>query len=153
MGQLPLLRPALRAATAIALDMADGAGEPERGSLVPPVERQTCIGHQLVGGELGRLFACQDRGDDVGSEEFQPHDPRCVRGRDIFLSSDLVEVRTADLEQCSPIFCERTSSRIRLVSAGAEIVGLSTMNFISFPVRFNRAGMLDLTRFSSPPST
>ena len=52
MGQLRPLRPALRAATAIALDMADGSGEPERGSLVPPIERQTRIGHQLVGGEL-----------------------------------------------------------------------------------------------------
>ena len=90
------LRPTLRAATDIALDMPDGSGEPERGSLVLPFERQTGVGHQLVGGELGRLFARQDCGDDVGSEEFQPHDPRCVGGREIFLSGDLVEARAAD---------------------------------------------------------
>ena len=51
---------ALRAATAIALDMAVGSGEPERSSRIPPIERQTRIGHQLVGGELGRLIFAEN---------------------------------------------------------------------------------------------
>ena len=59
-GQLRLLRLALHAATAIALDMADGSGEPEGGSLVPPIERQSRIGHQLIGGEFGLLISAEN---------------------------------------------------------------------------------------------
>ena len=73
--------------------------EPQRGSLVPPIERQTRVGHQLVGGELRGLLSRQDRGDDIGGEESQPHEARCIRGCDIFLSRDVLKGRTAGLEQ------------------------------------------------------
>ena len=73
--------------------------EPQRGSLFAPVERQARVGHQLVGGEFGRLFSGQDRGDDVRGEEAQPNDSRCIGGDDPFLAGDLLESGTARLEQ------------------------------------------------------
>src|SRR5271166_4197301 len=41
---------------------AIGLREPQRGSLIPPIEGQTGVGHQLVGSEPGRLLPCKDRG-------------------------------------------------------------------------------------------
>src|SRR6185437_12608256 len=35
-------------------------GESERLALIAPIERQTCVGHQLVGGEADLLLAGQD---------------------------------------------------------------------------------------------
>jgi hypothetical protein len=35
-----------------------GLREPQRGSLIPPIEGQTRVGHQLVGSEPRRLLPC-----------------------------------------------------------------------------------------------
>ncbi len=129
------------------------SGEPQRRSLVPPVERQARVGHQLVGGELRRLLSRQDRGDDVGGEEGQPHDARRIRGGDIFLAGDVL--RGWD---CRPRTIVRRSSGLGPAAGsgscrpGRHPPGHRRSNFISFPVRFNRAGMLSLTRSSSPLS-
>ncbi len=48
---------------------AIGLREPQRGSLIPPIEGQTGVGHQLVGGEAGRLLPCKDRGDNIRGEK------------------------------------------------------------------------------------
>ena len=34
-------------------------------SLIPPIEGQTRVGHQLVGSEPRRLLPCKDRGDNI----------------------------------------------------------------------------------------
>ena len=48
---------------------AIGLREPQGGSLIPPIEGQTGVGHQLVGGEAGRLLPCKDRGDNIRGEK------------------------------------------------------------------------------------
>ena len=45
-----------------------GLREPQRGSLIPPIEGQSGVGHQLVGREPRRLLPCKDRGDNISSE-------------------------------------------------------------------------------------
>ena len=44
---------------------AIGLREPQRGSLIPPIEGQTRVGHQLVGSEPRWLLPCKDRGDNI----------------------------------------------------------------------------------------
>ena len=73
--------------------------ETQRGSLVAPIEWKTRVDHQLTGGEVGGLFSRQDRSDDIGGEEGQPRETRCVRGVDILFASDVLQGRTASLEQ------------------------------------------------------
>src|SRR5271166_1281244 len=68
--------------------------EPQRGSLIPPIEGQSGVGHQLVGGEPRRLLPCKDRGDNIRSEKSQPHKARRIRSRDPFLVRDGLERRT-----------------------------------------------------------
>src|SRR5271165_3367553 len=75
-----------------------GLREPQRGSLIPPIEGQSGVGHQLVGGEPRRLLPCKDRGDNIRSEKSQPHKARPIRSRDPFLVRDGLERRTVRLE-------------------------------------------------------
>ena len=49
--------------------MAGGLREPQRGSLIPPIEGQSGVGHQLVGSEPRRLLPCKDRGDNISGEK------------------------------------------------------------------------------------
>jgi len=65
------------------------SGEPEGGSLLAPIQGQTRVGHQLVGGQSGGLLSRQDRRDDVRGEESQPHQTRCICGRDSLLGGDV----------------------------------------------------------------
>jgi len=82
------------------------------------------------------LFAGQDRGDDVGGEEFQPHDPRCVRGGDIFLSGDLVETRTADFEQSLADFlrADQQPDQARIRRGGDRWAVDDEFHFLSGPL-------------------
>ena len=77
---------------------AIGLREPQRGSLIPPIEGQTRVGHQLVGSEPRRLLPCKDRGDNIRSEKSQPHKARRVRSRDPFFVRDGLERRTVRFE-------------------------------------------------------
>ena len=43
--------------------------QPERASLLVPVERQARVVHQLAGGEIWRLQTAEHSGNDVGSEQ------------------------------------------------------------------------------------
>ena len=56
-----------------------GLCKPQRRSLIPPIEGQTGVGHQLVGGETGGLLSRQDRGDNIRGEESQSDKARCIR--------------------------------------------------------------------------
>ena len=47
--------------------------------MVAPIERQTRVSHQLVGGEVSWLFSRQDRSDNVGGKKVQPHEARRIR--------------------------------------------------------------------------
>ena len=58
-----------------------GLREPQRGSLIPPIEGQMRVGHQHVGSEPRRLLPCKDRGDNIRSEKGQPHKARRIRSR------------------------------------------------------------------------
>ena len=53
-------------------DVCPKGCEAQRGSLTPPNEGQTRVGHQLVGGEAGRLLSRRDRGDNIRGKEAQP---------------------------------------------------------------------------------
>ena len=64
-----------------------------------PLERQTGVGHQLVGGEPRRLLPCEDRGDNIRGEESQPHKTCCIGSRDLFLPCDGLEGWTVRFEQ------------------------------------------------------
>src|SRR5271170_8516207 len=68
-----------------------GLREPQRDALIPPIEGQTRVGHQLIGGETSGLISRQDRGDNIGCEKGQPHNPRRIRSRDLFLPRDGLE--------------------------------------------------------------
>jgi hypothetical protein len=46
-----------------------GLREPQRDALIPPIEGQTGVGHQLVRGQPGRLLSRKDRGDNIGCEK------------------------------------------------------------------------------------
>ena len=46
-----------------------GLREPQRGSLIPPIEGQSGVGHQLVGSEPRRLLPCKDCGDNIRGEK------------------------------------------------------------------------------------
>ena len=70
MGQLQRLRPPLRAATAIALDMAHSSGEPERGSLVAPIERQARIGISLLAVSSGGCLPARIAATMSGARNF-----------------------------------------------------------------------------------
>ena len=54
--------------------------EPERASLLIPVERQARVVHQLAGGEIWRLQTAEQGGNDVGSEQREAEEPGCIRG-------------------------------------------------------------------------
>jgi hypothetical protein len=75
-----------------------GLREPQRDALIPPIEGQTRVGHQLIGGEARGLLSRQDRGDNVGCEKGQPHNPRRIRSRDLFLPRDGLEGWTVRFE-------------------------------------------------------
>ncbi len=49
-----------------------GSDEAEPGALFVPVDRRAGVGHQLVGIEVRRLAAMEDRPGDVGCEEAEP---------------------------------------------------------------------------------
>lgn len=72
--------------------------KPQRGSLIPPIEGQTRVDHQLVGGEPRGLLSSQDRGDDIRGEEGQPHEACRIRGCDPFFTRNVLKGRTAGLE-------------------------------------------------------
>jgi hypothetical protein len=67
--------------------------------LLAPIERQTRIGHQLLGGEFGRLFAGQDRSDDVGGEKGQPQETSRIGWNHLLSAGDVVESRTGALTE------------------------------------------------------
>ncbi len=119
----------------------------------PAIERQTRIGRQLLAVSSGGSLPAQIAATMSGARNFSRTIRDALEG--VIFSSPAIWSRFGPPISNSrlPIFCARTSSRIKLVSAGAEIVGPSTMNFISFPVRFNRAGMVSLTRSSSLPAS
>jgi len=77
---------------------AIGLLEPQRGTLIPPVEGQTGVGHQLVGGEAGRLLSREDRGDNVRGEKSQSNKARCIGRRDLLLMRDVLDRWTVRLE-------------------------------------------------------
>src|SRR5208282_6903607 len=72
--------------------------EPQHGSLIPPIEGQARIGHQLVGGEAGRLLSREDRGDNIRGEKSQSNKARCIGRRDLLLMRDVLDRRTVRLE-------------------------------------------------------
>ncbi len=80
--------------------------EPQRGTLIPPVEGQTGVGHQLVGGEAGRLPSRQDRGDNVRGEKSQSDKARCIGRRDLLLMRDVL-----DRPETQPARAPRARSR------------------------------------------
>ncbi len=79
----------------------DLLGEP--GALFMPIDRRAGVGHQLVGIEVGRLPAMEDRQGDVGREEAEPQHPGA-----------LLERRNVDEGgQHSTIMCPPQSSEAR----------------------------------------
>ena len=76
--------------------LAYRSGEPQCGSLAPPVEGQARVGHQFVGGQFRRLLSGQDRGDNVGGEESQPNN-----------DDSGVDLTTCQIRLSRPMECER----------------------------------------------
>jgi hypothetical protein len=101
-----------------------GLCEPQRDALIPPIEGQTGVGHQLVRGEPGRLLSRKDRGDNIGCEKGQPHNPRRIRSRDLLLPRDGLEGWTA-LSHLARKGCfdapGRFSNRLHLLSPASPL--------------------------------
>ena len=52
-----------------------GSDEAEPGALFMPIDRRAGVGHHLMGIEVRRLVAMEDRPSDVGCEEAEPQHP------------------------------------------------------------------------------
>src|SRR5258708_7147306 len=75
------------------------SGETERAALLRPGQRQAGMGEQLLGGEIARMAAFEDRSDNVRGEIAQPQHPGEVGARQLLTLRNIGKILTAAVGQ------------------------------------------------------
>src|SRR5438128_234096 len=116
--------------------------ESERASLLVPAERQSRVVHQLAGGKFGRLPAAEHGGNDVGREQRETEQPRCVEGDEAVRLGNLLQGETAVMGAVDRGFRERESQDEWRAGSGCGCSEPSSKTSrISLPARLRRTGM------------
>ena len=115
--------------------------EPETTPLLVPVERQPGVVHQTARCQLRRMFAAQDRVDNVRRQNRETEEARCIGRNDSLGFGNVLEGQAPIPEKLIPD-CVGPDEKTH--EASVSVAGSDpslTMIRISLPVRLRRAGM------------